>query len=146
MNVRPLQYQIAWKMSSNVQTVSVFQTMNIVTKMMMMAIVSGKNVLTYRVLEISTSISYIADPLIPCHKNEFMCTDKMCIPEDLVCDGKSHCFDDSDEKIGCQKIVQNCKGFVCKNKVCLRNMEWLCDGRNDCGDNSDEENCVPECK
>ena len=72
MNVRPLQYQIAWKMSSNVQTVSVFQTMNIVTKMMMMAIVSGKNVLTYRVLEISTSISYIADPLIPCHKNEFI--------------------------------------------------------------------------
>uniref|UniRef100_W4VRI0 Putative yolkless n=1 Tax=Corethrella appendiculata TaxID=1370023 RepID=W4VRI0_9DIPT len=81
----------------------------------------------------------------PCQSSEFMCTDKMCIPQDLVCDGVNHCLDNSDETIGCLDIENKCKGFLCKNKHCLSNIDWVCDGRDDCGDNSDEEHCFPTC-
>lgn len=82
---------------------------------------------------------------VPCSKFEFTCTDKMCIPVDLVCDGTAHCLDGSDETIGCMDIESKCKGFLCKNKHCLKNHDWVCDGIDDCGDGSDEENCVAEC-
>jgi Low-density lipoprotein receptor domain class A len=39
-----------------------------------------------------------------CSKFEFTCTDKMCVPLDLICDGKSDCLDNSDETIGCMDI------------------------------------------
>lgn len=82
---------------------------------------------------------------VPCSKFEFTCTDKMCIPADLVCDGTKHCLDGSDETIGCMDIEIKCKGFLCKNKHCLKNHDWVCDGVDDCGDGSDENNCFIEC-
>lgn len=82
---------------------------------------------------------------VPCSKFEFTCTDKMCIPADLVCDGESHCLDGSDETIGCMDIESKCKGFLCKNKHCLKSHDWVCDGVDDCGDGSDEHNCFTSC-
>ncbi|XP_055611929.1 putative vitellogenin receptor [Uranotaenia lowii] len=82
---------------------------------------------------------------VPCSKLEFTCTDKMCIPSDLVCDGTQHCLDGSDETIGCMDIENKCKGFLCKNKHCLKSHDWVCDGVDDCGDGSDEVNCFAEC-
>ncbi|XP_050075140.1 putative vitellogenin receptor [Anopheles maculipalpis] len=80
-----------------------------------------------------------------CSKAEFTCTDKACIPADLVCDGVHHCLDGSDETIGCIDIAAKCKGFLCRNKHCLKSSSWVCDGQDDCGDGSDEEHCLHEC-
>ncbi|XP_052872576.1 putative vitellogenin receptor [Anopheles cruzii] len=80
-----------------------------------------------------------------CGSSEFTCTDKMCIPADLVCDGIEHCLDSSDETIGCIDIENKCTGFLCRNKHCLHTSSWVCDGMNDCGDGSDEEHCLKEC-
>uniref|UniRef100_A0A182JZY0 EGF-like domain-containing protein n=1 Tax=Anopheles christyi TaxID=43041 RepID=A0A182JZY0_9DIPT len=80
-----------------------------------------------------------------CSKSEFTCTDKACIPTDLVCDGVQHCLDGSDETIGCIDIAAKCKGFLCRNKHCLKSHHWVCDGMDDCGDGSDEEHCLSEC-
>uniref|UniRef100_A0A182PBK9 EGF-like domain-containing protein n=1 Tax=Anopheles epiroticus TaxID=199890 RepID=A0A182PBK9_9DIPT len=80
-----------------------------------------------------------------CSKSEFTCTDKACIPADLVCDGVQHCLDGSDETIGCIDIAAKCKGFLCANKHCLHLHQWVCDGMDDCGDGSDEEHCLSEC-
>lgn len=82
---------------------------------------------------------------VPCSKFEFTCTDKMCIPKDLVCDGTRHCLDGSDETIGCMDVENKCKGFLCKNKHCVQSHDWVCDGVDDCGDGSDEENCFIGC-
>lgn len=81
----------------------------------------------------------------PCSADEFRCKDTMCIPNLFVCDGTSHCMDDSDELDGCNEIEKKCKGFLCKNRKCLRNTDGVCDGNDDCGDNSDEENCPLDC-
>ncbi|XP_050099574.1 putative vitellogenin receptor isoform X1 [Anopheles aquasalis] len=83
-------------------------------------------------------------PLL-CGKSEFTCTDKVCIPLDLMCDGIDHCPDGSDETIGCIDIDSKCSGFLCRNKHCLRTSSWVCDGMRDCSDGSDEEHCVHEC-
>lgn len=82
---------------------------------------------------------------VPCSKFEFTCTDKMCIPVDLVCDGIVHCLDGSDETIGCLDVEKKCKGFLCHNKHCIKSHDWVCDGIDDCGDGSDEENCFAGC-
>lgn len=64
-----------------------------------------------------------------CTKDEFKCTaDSMCLPLDLVCDGTKHCFDGSDEDLGCKVLGKMCQGFICKNGHCLTNTEWRCDG------------------
>lgn len=60
---------------------------------------------------------------------------------EYVCDGKAQCMDNSDESLGCMDVEKRCKGFLCKNKQCLTDKNWLCDGADDCGDNSDEEGC-----
>ncbi|XP_035791201.1 putative vitellogenin receptor [Anopheles albimanus] len=83
-------------------------------------------------------------PLL-CGKSEFTCTDKVCIPIDLMCDGIDHCPDGSDETIGCIDIDSKCSGFLCRNKQCLRTSSWVCDGMRDCSDGSDEEHCLHEC-
>ncbi|XP_049533845.1 putative vitellogenin receptor [Anopheles darlingi] len=83
-------------------------------------------------------------PLL-CGKSEFTCTDKVCIPLDLMCDGIEHCPDGSDETIGCIDIDSKCSGFLCRNKQCLRTSSWVCDGMRDCSDGSDEEHCLHEC-
>lgn len=81
---------------------------------------------------------------IQCTDSEFECIDDhMCLAMELLCDGIPQCMDGSDETMGCLDIEKKCaKGFLCKNKRCLSNRDWVCDGDNDCGDNSDEEaNC-----
>lgn len=64
-----------------------------------------------------------------CTKDEFKCTsDGTCLPLEIVCDGIKHCFDGSDENLGCEELNSRCQGFHCKNGHCLTDREWLCDG------------------
>lgn len=74
-----------------------------------------------------------------CEKDHWQCTDKLCIPEEWVCNGDIDCLDGSDEGIGCSANI-TCDGFKCKNGHCIPS-EWRCDGHDDCHDKSDEENC-----
>ncbi|KAI9589328.1 putative vitellogenin receptor [Glossina fuscipes] len=77
-----------------------------------------------------------------CTQSEFTCkTDKSCIPSSFMCDGKSDCFDNSDESLGCLESQNQCQTYFCDNKHCLESSKWICDGVDDCGDGSDERNC-----
>ncbi|KJH48004.1 Low-density lipoprotein receptor domain class A [Dictyocaulus viviparus] len=98
---------------------------------------------------------------VSCSKTEFRCDSLTCIPNHLVCDGRSDCEDRSDESwarerrtsLFTSKIIRiekqltdRTKGcvndtFICAPiKQCLPN-SWRCDGRIDCPDRSDENNC-----
>lgn len=80
-----------------------------------------------------------------CSVFEYTCrTDKICIPLDFMCDGKSDCHDHSDEEDGCERARKSCQGFFCDNKKCLESKKWICDGVDDCGDGSDERKCGEE--
>lgn len=74
-----------------------------------------------------------------CLKDEWKCLDKICIPQEFVCNGQEDCLDGSDETVGCTEGVK-CDSFKCKNGHCIPN-EWRCDGTNDCKDHSDEIDC-----
>lgn len=64
-----------------------------------------------------------------CSNDEFKCnSDGACIPLEMACDGIKHCFDGSDETLGCTTLDQICKGFRCKNGHCLTDHNWVCDG------------------
>lgn len=64
-----------------------------------------------------------------CSRDEFKCSsDGVCLPLELVCDGTEHCFDASDETVGCLDLVKKCKGFMCENGHCLSDKSWVCDG------------------
>lgn len=64
-----------------------------------------------------------------CSKDEFKCnSDGVCVPLELVCDGTRHCVDSSDETVGCKILINECKGFMCKNGHCLTDQAWVCDG------------------
>ncbi|XP_051054158.1 LOW QUALITY PROTEIN: atrial natriuretic peptide-converting enzyme [Phodopus roborovskii] len=69
------------------------------------------------------------------HEN-FMCTNGLCLPKKLQCNGHNDCDDWSDEALcNCSEAL-----FHCHTGKCL-NHSFVCDGYDDCGDLSDEKNC-----
>lgn len=71
---------------------------------------------------------------------EFQCAHgKMCIPETEVCDGKSQCRDQSDER-DCWKQTKSCEHRCADRKRCIPK-KFICDGERDCLDGSDEMDC-----
>lgn len=92
---------------------------------------------------------------IICEQAEYMCRDGIeCIRIQLVCDGKSDCFDGSDE-VNCTASCtgKNCTTPIehhrpstacespsrwCDNKTVCVHIEDLCDDRPNCQDGSDE--------
>lgn len=87
---------------------------------------------------------------------DFLCKDRRsCVSRSLVCDGRSHCYDGSDEA-DCQTVtapplkpnVLKCRlgSRPCHNgKECVL-FSHVCDGEIDCMDGSDEEGCRETCK
>ncbi|XP_027030587.1 ST14 transmembrane serine protease matriptase a isoform X2 [Tachysurus fulvidraco] len=80
------------------------------------------------------------EPTNPC-PDKFLCNNKRCVSNALVCDGWNDCGDSSDErKCECKSDMIRCNNGLCKP------MFWKCDGVDDCGDRTDELNCGPACK
>ena len=87
---------------------------------------------------------------------DFLCKDsRKCVARTLVCDGRSHCHDGSDE-VGCPTIAaptskaaaQRCRLGA---KQCLDGRgcvlhSHVCDGERDCQDGSDEQGCELKCQ
>lgn len=82
---------------------------------------------------------------------EFKCKDsRSCIPTSLVCDGRSHCHDGSDE-VGCpteaapvtRANVLKCRSgsMLCEDGTECVLYSHVCDGEKDCKDGSDEAGC-----
>ncbi len=81
---------------------------------------------------------------------DFRCKDRRsCVSESLVCDGRSHCLDGSDE-MNCPSVAPTVKTNVLKcrmgSRLCADGRECVlfshvCDGENDCKDGSDEQGC-----
>ncbi len=82
---------------------------------------------------------------------DFRCKDRRsCVSQSLVCDGRSHCHDGSDE-VNCQSVtppavqtnILKCRmgSRLCRDgKECVL-YSHVCDGERDCRDGSDEEGC-----
>lgn len=82
---------------------------------------------------------------------EFKCKDRRsCIPRSLICDGRSHCHDASDE-VGCpteaapltKANVLKCRSgsVMCEDGTECVLYSHVCDGEMDCKDGSDEVGC-----
>lgn len=82
---------------------------------------------------------------------DFMCMDRRkCIPRILLCDGRAHCHDGSDE-VDCPTVaaplsrtnVLKCRsGSVpCQDGTECVLYNHVCDGEADCKDGSDELGC-----
>lgn len=85
-----------------------------------------------------------------CAPGFFRCTsDFRCIESHLVCDGRSNCFDGSDEQQDCPENTNLCNdpgAFNCSSFCILS--EDVCNGIEDCDDGRDEQNCAErsQCK
>lgn len=82
---------------------------------------------------------------------DFLCKDhRSCVPKSLVCDGRSHCYDGSDET-SCPSVAlhtDQIRGPRCRrvSRLCRDGTECVlfshvCDGERDCRDGSDEDGC-----
>ncbi|KAF5284175.1 hypothetical protein FQR65_LT00175 [Abscondita terminalis] len=78
---------------------------------------------------------------VDCQKDEFKCSSDKCVKEELVCDGKKHCDDGSEETFEVC-AYRRCAAhlFTCNYGACVP-ANARCNGVNDCWDGSDEENC-----
>lgn len=88
--------------------------------------------------------------------DDFLCKDRRrCIDQRLVCDGRVHCTDASDE-VDCPTVAAytakpapvTCRlGLTpCKDGSDCILHSHVCDGEADCRDGSDEEGCDIQCK
>ena len=75
-----------------------------------------------------------------CHIGHFLCLDKKCIPQSLVCDGDPDCFSGEDET-DCPPLICSDDKFKCiEHRQCV-SKQYRCDGVADCIDSSDEQDC-----
>ena len=88
--------------------------------------------------------------------DDFRCKDRRsCVSKSLVCDGRFHCHDGSDE-VNCASVAApavRANVLKCRvgSKPCNDGTECVlyshvCDGENDCMDGSDEQGCLETCK
>lgn len=96
-----------------------------------------------------------------CDASQFQCTRRLqCVSKDFVCNGRTDCWDNSDEdrEMCCRffflikriqsnlsffQVSRDCplNNFKCKSGTCIPN-KWVCDEHTDCSDGgSDEANC-----
>uniref|UniRef100_A0A3B3TQE3 Uncharacterized protein n=1 Tax=Poecilia latipinna TaxID=48699 RepID=A0A3B3TQE3_9TELE len=104
---------------------------------------------------VSTPVLKVDLYLIHFHRNvssqNFMCMDRRnCIPRILLCDGRAHCHDGSDE-VDCPTVaaplsrtnVLKCRSgsVLCQDGSECVLYSHVCDGEADCKDGSDEWGC-----
>ncbi|XP_015268441.1 PREDICTED: SCO-spondin [Gekko japonicus] len=81
----------------------------------------------------------------PCGLDQFPCQlGNECIHYSRLCDGASHCQDQSDESVDTCGSTQipPCPGFfICNNRMCI-NVSRVCDGSPDCPQGDDELACA----
>ncbi|KAH8868961.1 Low-density lipoprotein receptor [Schistosoma japonicum] len=81
----------------------------------------------------------------PCRKDEIMCRDGTCIPENYFCNGRQDCSDGSDEQPPHCVSVCPPPRILCSSGECIT-QEMRCDGIQHCRDGSDEIGCPPRCR
>lgn len=87
---------------------------------------------------------------------DFLCKDRRsCVARSYVCDGRSHCYDGSDEADCATVTAVPSKPNILKcrmgSRACNDGSECvlfshICDGEMDCMDGSDEEGCKETCE
>nr|XP_042896680.1 basement membrane-specific heparan sulfate proteoglycan core protein [Parasteatoda tepidariorum] len=83
-------------------------------------------------------------PTAQCRRDQYRCSDGMCLNIAQRCDGNVDCPGGEDES-GCGTCPENM--YRCSDGACI-NYKLRCDGKFDCRDGSDENNCdfKPACR